>query len=77
VFKEALREVWFSVQNGLKQGNAFTALCFNFALELSIRKFKEGWMGLELNGTLQLLGYADDVILMADNIDMIKETQKL
>jgi hypothetical protein len=69
VFKEAFGEVWFSVQNGLRQGNAFRALCFNFALELSIRKFKQGCMGLKLNGTLQLLGYAEDVILLADNIE--------
>jgi hypothetical protein len=34
-------------------------------------------MELKLNGTLQLLGYTDDVIMLQDKIDMTEETQKL
>jgi hypothetical protein len=48
-------------------------LCYIFALEYAIRKFYENQVGLKLNGTHQLLAYADDVNLLGDNIDNIKK----
>jgi hypothetical protein len=61
------------IQNGLKQGDALSPLLFNFASEYAIRKVKETQVGLKLNGTHQLLAYADDVNLLGDTIDTVKK----
>jgi hypothetical protein len=61
----------FLIQNGLKKGAAFSPLFFNFALKYAIRTVQEIQMGLTLNGTRQLLAYADDNLL-GDNIKQTK-----
>jgi hypothetical protein len=40
---------------------------------MPLGKIEESQVGLKLNGTHQLLVYADDVNLLGDNIDTVKE----
>jgi hypothetical protein len=64
----------FPIQNGLKEGDGLSPLLLNFALEYTIRKVQEIQVELKLNGTNQLLAYADDVNLLGDNTDSINKS---
>jgi hypothetical protein len=46
---------------------------FNSALKSAIRKVQENQLELILNGTYQLLFYADDVNQLEDNLDTIQK----
>jgi len=51
----------FPIRNGLKREVALSSLLFNFDFEYTIRRDQVNQNGLKLNGTHQLLVYADDV----------------
>jgi hypothetical protein len=66
----------FPIQNGIKQGDALSPLLFDLALEYAVRKVQENQARPKLNGTHQLLAYADDVDLLEDNGDTINKNRE-
>ena len=55
-----------------RQRHVLSPLLFNFALEYAIRKVREANLGLDMNGTQQVLAYADDVNLIGDVIRTVE-----
>jgi hypothetical protein len=62
----------FPVQTGPKQGDALSPSLLNFVLRHQEGPRNE--RALELNGTHQLLVYADDVNLLGENINIKKKS---
>jgi len=57
----------------LKQGEALSPLLFSFDLEYALRRVQVSQDGLKLNGTHQLLAYANDVNILGGSMHTLKE----
>ena len=66
----------FPITNGLKHVDVLSPLLFNFALEYTIRRVQVNQGGLKLNGTHQLLAYADDVNILGGRVHTVKENSE-
>jgi hypothetical protein len=53
-----------------------TAIVFEFCLRICHREVQENEVGVELNGIHQLFVYADDVNLLHDSVNKIKENSE-
>jgi len=62
----------FSIRNGLEQGDV-APLLFNFSLDYPIRRVQVNQGGLKLNGTYQLLVYADYINILGGSVHTRKE----
>jgi len=63
----------FPIRNILKQGDVLSPLLFNFVLEYVIRRVQVNQDGLKLNGTHQLLAYADDINILRGSVETVKK----
>jgi hypothetical protein len=66
----------FHIKNGLKQGDAFLPLLFNFAVDYAIKSIQVNQDGLKLNGTYQFLVYVYDVNILGSSIHNIKKNKR-
>jgi hypothetical protein len=61
-----------SIKNVLKKGDVLSPMYFNYFLEYAIRRVQVNKYSLKINGTLQLLVYADDVNILGGSVHTIK-----
>jgi hypothetical protein len=63
----------FPIRNGFKKGDVLSPVLVNFALENAITRAQVKQDGLKLNGTYQLLVYADDINIFGGSVHTIRK----
>jgi chloramphenicol O-acetyltransferase len=61
----------FNIKNDLKQEDVLSTLLFNFAVQHAVRRAEENQDDFKLNGTHQLLFYADDVNILGGSVHTV------
>lgn len=56
---------YFEIKNGVRQGDALACLLFNLALEWAVRNSGINTRGTIFTKIVQLLAYADDIVIIA------------
>ena len=64
----------FSTHNGIRQGDSLSTLLFNIGLEKIIRNIELNPGGTIFSRSRQILGFADDVVLLARNTNNLEES---
>lgn len=64
------------VTTGLRQGDALSLVLFNLVLERVIREMNILEGVILGQSTIGMLAYADDITLLGEDLDMIKEIRK-
>jgi hypothetical protein len=67
----------FRIENGFKEEDALSPLFFNFALGYAFKMIQTNQYGLKLNGTHQVLVYADDVNVLGESVRTIVESTEV
>lgn len=64
----------FPAENGLRQGDALSCVLFNVALEKVIRDANVNSRGTILNKPVQIMAYADDIVILGRSLRNVTET---
>ena len=67
----------FPIRNGPKQGDSLSPQLFNFVLECAIERVLVNKEELKLNGTHELLVYADDVNILGGSVHTYKGKRRI